>query len=236
MGALLEVTDIDAGYGDFQALFGCSMRVEEGECVAVIGANGAGKSTLLGAMVGEVAVWRGGLRYDGRDLTGSRTAARVRDGLVLVPEGRRLFPSLTVEENLKLGAFTGRPGPWNLGRVYELFPRLAERRGLSATSMSGGEQQACAIARALLSNPRLLLLDEVSLGLAPVIVRQIYDALPAIQAEGTTVVIVEQDITQAMAAADRVYCLLEGRVSLEGRPAAFDRAAITAAYFGSAVA
>lgn len=233
MTALLQAQGLRAGYGDLQALFDVDLTVDEGTCVAIIGANGAGKSTLLGTIAGEVALWSGSMRYAGEDLAGRRTAGRVADGIALVPEGRRLFPSLTVEENLRLGAYRGRPGPWTLPRVYELFPRLAERRNISATSMSGGEQQACAIGRALLSNPRLLLLDEVSLGLAPVIVKQIYDRLPTIRSEGTTVVVVEQDVTQALAAADHVVCLLEGRVSLTGRPEDLARDAITAAYFGT---
>jgi branched-chain amino acid transport system ATP-binding protein len=233
MSLLLDVDGIDAGYGDFQALFGVSLQVDEGETVGVIGANGAGKSTLLGAIAGVVRITAGTVRFDGADVAGVPAHVRVERGIALVPEGRRLFPSLTVEENLLAGAFTRRPGPWTVARVYELFPmlaRLAERR---AASLSGGEQQAVAIGRALMSNPRLALLDEVSLGLAPVVVRQLYDALPHIAAAGISVLLVEQDITQALTVADRVSCLLEGRVALAGAPQDLGRERLTAAYFGS---
>jgi branched-chain amino acid transport system ATP-binding protein len=233
MSLLLDVDGIDAGYGDFQALFGVSLQVDDGETVGVIGANGAGKSTLLGAIAGVVRITAGTVRFDGADVAGVPAHVRVGRGIALVPEGRRLFPSLTVEENLLAGAFTRRPGPWTVARVYELFPmlaRLAERR---AASLSGGEQQAVAIGRALMSNPRLALLDEVSLGLAPVVVRQLYDALPHIAAAGISVLLVEQDITQALTVADRVSCLLEGRVALAGAPQDLGRERLTAAYFGS---
>jgi len=230
---LLEVDGIDAGYGDLQALFGVSLRVDEGETVGVIGANGAGKSTLLGAIVGVVTITAGTIRFVGVDVAGLPPHARVGRGVALVPEGRRLFPSLTVEENLLAGAFTRRPGPWTLARVYDLFPMLGRLAGRRAASLSGGEQQAVAIGRALMSNPRLALLDEVSLGLAPVVVRQLYDALPHITAAGISVLLVEQDITQALAVADRVSCLLEGRVALAGPPQDLGRQRLTAAYFGS---
>jgi branched-chain amino acid transport system ATP-binding protein len=230
---LLEVDRLDAGYGDFQALFGVSLRVDEGETVGVIGANGAGKSTLLGAIAGIVRVMAGTIRYDGSDVAGVPAHVRVARGIALVPEGRRLFPTLTVEENLLAGAFTRRPGPWTVARVYELFPMLARLSARRAASLSGGEQQAVAIGRALMSNPRLALLDEVSLGLAPVVVRQLYDALPHIAAAGISVLLVEQDITQALSVAARVSCLLEGRVALSGAPQDLGRERLTAAYFGS---
>jgi branched-chain amino acid transport system ATP-binding protein len=230
---LLEVDRLDAGYGDFQALFGVSLRVDEGETVGVIGANGAGKSTLLGAIAGVVRVAAGTIRYDGTDVAGVPAHVRVARGIVLVPEGRRLFPSLTVEENLLAGVFTRRAGPWTVARVYELFPMLARLSARRAASLSGGEQQAVAIGRALMSNPRLALLDEVSLGLAPVVVHQLYDALPHITAAGISVLLVEQDITQALSVADRVSCLLEGRVALAGAPHDLGRERLTAAYFGS---
>jgi branched-chain amino acid transport system ATP-binding protein len=233
MSPLLDVGGIDAGYGDFQALFGVSLTVDEGETVAVIGANGAGKSTLLGAIAGVVRVTAGTIRFDGADVAGVPAHVRVGRGIALVPEGRRLFPGLTVEENLLAGAFSRRPGPWTVARVYELFPMLARLSTRRAASLSGGEQQAVAIGRALMSNPRLALLDEVSLGLAPVVVHQLYDALPQIAAAGITVLLVEQDLTQALTVADRVSCLLEGRVALAGAPQDLGRERLTAAYFGS---
>jgi branched-chain amino acid transport system ATP-binding protein len=231
--AVLEVKALDAGYGLFQALFGVELEVGEGEAVAIIGANGAGKSTLLKAIVGLVPVAHGEVRFDGRSLAGVPTHRRVDAGLALVPEGRRIFPSLSVAENLQIGAYRKRPGPWSAARVYDAFPLLQHLANRSAARLSGGEQQALAIGRALMSNPRVLLLDEVSLGLAPVAVQQLYAAVPAIRAQGTTLVIVEQDVNQALAAADRVSCLLEGRISLSGTPASLTRDAITAAYFGA---
>lgn len=237
MSALLEIEGVDARYGDFQALFDVSVSVDEGETVAIIGANGAGKSTLLGAVAGVVTVSSGTIRFAGDDLAGVSAHERVGRGIALVPEGRRLFPSLTVEENLLVGAFRRRPGRWTLERVYELFPHLARLARRNAASLSGGEQQAVAVGRALMANPRLALLDEVSLGLAPLVVRQLYTALPAIVAAGTSVLVVEQDISQALAVADRVWCLLEGRVSLAAqRPDELDRDRITAAYFGTTAA
>jgi branched-chain amino acid transport system ATP-binding protein len=230
--ALLEVEGVDAFYGDFQALFGVSLEVAEGETVAIIGANGAGKSTLLRTVCGLLPRTSGTVVFDGRPLAGVPTHRRVELGIALVPEGRRIFPSLSVEENLLVGAYRRRPGPWSVARVLELFPSLAGMRGRGGTMLSGGEQQMLAIGRALMANPRLLLLDEVSLGLAPIVVRRIYQALPAIVAEGTTAVLVEQDIGQALAAAARVWCLLEGRVALHGRPGELTREQITDAYFG----
>lgn len=230
--SLLEVRGVSAFYGDFQALFDLDLEVDEGETVAIIGANGAGKSTLLKVIAGLVPVQGGVLRYDGDAIDRLRVHERVRAGISLVPEGRRVFPSLSVAENLQVGAYRGRPGRWDLGTVQELFPVLRDRARRSAAVLSGGEQQALAIGRALMANPRLLLLDEVSLGLAPIVIRQLYDALPVIRAAGTTVLLVEQNIDQAMGAANRVYCLLEGRTALTGRPTELSRAQISTAYFG----
>jgi branched-chain amino acid transport system ATP-binding protein len=230
--ALLEVDRVASFYGDFQALFEVSLRVAEGETVAVIGANGAGKSTLLRTVAGLQGRGRGSVAFDGRPLDGVPTHRRLGLGIALVPEGRRIFPSLTVEENLRVGVVRDRAGRWDLGAVLELFPALADKRRRPGTLLSGGEQQMLAIGRALMANPRLLLLDEVSLGLAPLVVRRIYQTLPEITGGGATVVLVEQDIGQALAAADRVYCLLEGRVALQGRPAELTREQITDAYFG----
>ena len=229
---LLDVSGLDAWYGDFQALFDVSISVGEGEVVAIIGANGAGKSTLLRTIAGLQPRTTGSLTFDGAALAGVPAHRRVALGISLVPEGRRIFPSLSVEENLLVGAQPSRPGSWTVPAVLELFPLLGDKRRRGGSQLSGGEQQALAIGRGLMANPRLLLLDEVSLGLAPIVVRRIYEALPAIRAAGTTVVVVEQDIGQALRAADRVYCLLEGRVALEGVPAELDRDQIATAYFG----
>lgn len=231
--SLLEVEGLDAGYGLLQALFGIDLHVDEGEAVAIIGANGAGKSTLLKAVVGLVPVRSGAVSFAGRSLSGTPTHQRVGLGISLVPEGRRIFPSLSVDENLQVGAHQPRSGPWTRQRVYQTLPLLERIAQRSAARLSGGEQQALAIGRALMANPRLLLLDEVSLGLAPVVVRQLYAALPTIRSSGTTLLIVEQDVNQALEASDRVYCLLEGRVSLEGTPGELARDQITAAYFGA---
>ena len=228
----LQVRGLDARYGDFQALFGVSMRVTEGEVVAVIGANGAGKSTLLKCIAGAMAVRHNAILFHGVPIGGGPAHEVVSRGIALVPEGRRLFPSLTVEENLLVGGQLGRKGPWKLKRVYELFPVLEERRNQPAPSLSGGQQQMVAIGRALMSNPTLLLCDEISLGLAPIIVRDIYGRMPAIVAAGTAIVIVEQDIVQALGAARQVLCLQEGRVVLEGAADKVTREAIAAAYFG----
>jgi branched-chain amino acid transport system ATP-binding protein len=229
---LLEVRAIDAFYGDFQALFGVSLKVNAGEVVAVIGANGAGKSTLLKSIAGLIRPKAGDIAFEGAPIGAAPAFAVVKRGIALVPEGRRLFPSLTVEENLLIGGQSRRPGPWSLDRVYQLFPVLAERRHLPAPSLSGGQQQMCAIARALMSNPRLLLCDEISLGLAPIVVRDIYARLPAIVAEGLSLIVVEQDIAQALKAARQVYCLQEGRIALQGQAAELTRESISAAYFG----
>lgn len=232
MSPLLEVSELSSGYGDFRALYDISITVTEGETLAVIGANGAGKTTLLRAITGLVPTWSGLIRFDGQDLLSVPAHKRVAEGITMVPEGRLLFPSLNVRENLLVGGHGRRPGPWTVERVVEVFPLLAPLLGRPSAVLSGGEQQAVAIGRALMANPRLILLDEVSLGLAPVVVRQLYAALPEITAHGATALVVEQDIGQAMTVADQVVCLLEGRVSLEGPSAGLERADITAAYFG----
>ena len=229
---LLQVEALDAFYGDFQALFGVSLRVETGQAVAIIGANGAGKSTLLKSIAGLMPARPGAIRFDGAAIGALPAHAIAAHGITLVPEGRRLFASLTVEENLLIGGQLGRSGPWSLARVYGLFPALAERARMPAPSLSGGQQQMVALGRALMSNPRLMLCDELSLGLAPIVVRDIYAALPAILAEGTSLVIVEQDVVQALRAASHAYCLQEGRVALAGAARALTREAIAAAYFG----
>jgi len=229
---LLETRGLAAWYGDAQALFGIDFRVAAGEVVAMIGANGAGKSTFLKSLTGLVRVKPDAVRWQGQPIGGRPAGEIVRMGLALVPEGRRLFPSLTVEENLLMGAFAGRPGPWSLDRLYRLFPILRERRKSPGTSLSGGQQQMVAIGRALMSNPRVLLCDELSLGLAPIVIREIYDALPSIASEGMAVVIVEQDVGLAQRVSERVVCLQEGRISLEGDSLSLTREQIAEAYFG----
>jgi branched-chain amino acid transport system ATP-binding protein len=229
---LLRTQNLSAFYGDFQALFGIDVGVEQGETVAIIGANGAGKTTFLRAVAGALATAPDSVLFEGQPIGRKSPHEIVRLGIAMVPEGRRLFSSLSVEENLLLGTHSERDGPWNLKRVYELFPRLHDLRRLPAPSLSGGQQQMAAIGRALMSNPRLLLCDELSLGLAPVVIRDIYECLGAVAAEGTTIVLVEQDINRALDASSRFYCFQEGRLALSAPTKNFDRAAITAAYFG----
>ncbi|MGZ5908003.1 MAG: ABC transporter ATP-binding protein, partial [Reyranella sp.] len=217
MSPLLETRALTAFYGDFQALYGVDFEVAPGEVVAIIGANGAGKSTFLRSLAGLVRSAGNGIRFDGASIDGLAPHLIARRGLALVPEGRRLFPSLSVEENLAIGGDRGAAGPWTLAAIYDLFPMLRERRAAPATALSGGQQQMVAIGRALLSNPRLLLCDELSLGLAPTVAKDIYAVFPRIRAAGAAIVLVEQDIGQAMRAADRLYCFQEGQVSLSGR-------------------
>jgi branched-chain amino acid transport system ATP-binding protein len=231
---LLQTRRLTAFYGDFQALYGIDTTLEKGETIAIIGANGAGKSTFLKAIAGLIHGAADSVLLDGSPIGAHAAADIVKLGIALVPEGRRLFPSLNVEENLLIGGYGRKaPGPWTLDRVYALFPILKERRVSATPTLSGGQQQMAAIGRALMSNPRILLCDEISLGLAPIIIADIYATLPQIKAEGTSVVLVEQDIVQAMKVADRVYCFQEGRLSLTGRPRDLTRDQIHRAYFGS---
>jgi len=233
MSELLRLSDLDAHYGDFRALYGLDLTVSEGEVVAIIGANGAGKTTLMRSISGLLANAPEQVRYRGKSIGALRADQVAGFGIALVPEGRQLFQSLSVEENLMIGGKLGRAGPWSLAKVYELFPVLKERRHQASTSLSGGQQQMVAIGRALMANPELILFDEISLGLAPVIIRQIYDALPGIVGEGMTAMIVEQDIGH-QADQRRAPCLQEGRVSLEGTTGEVTHDQITAAYFGVA--
>jgi branched-chain amino acid transport system ATP-binding protein len=232
MATLLQTNGLTAFYGDAQALFGIDFEVDEGEMVAIIGANGAGKSTFMKSVTGLVRAPREQIRFKGDAIGGLPPGDIVKRGIALVPEGRRLFPSLSVEENLLMGAFAGRAGPWNLQRLFAMFPILKDKRALPATSLSGGQQQMVAIGRALMSNPELLLCDELSLGLAPIVIKEIYDAMPAICGEGMTVVIVEQDVSMAMRMARRLYCFQEGRISLRGASDALTREQVSLAYFG----
>jgi branched-chain amino acid transport system ATP-binding protein len=231
-GPLLETRGLTAFYGDSQALFGIDFRIERNETVAIIGSNGAGKSTLLKSIIGLVRAKAEAIYFDGKDIGGNPVYRIVAQGISLVPEGRCLFPSLSVEENLSIGGYSKRPGPWNLEAVYAAFPMLKEKRKVAATALSGGQQQMVAIGRALMANPQLLLCDEISLGLAPVIIKELYAHLERITANGTTLIVVDQDINQAMAVSDRVYCVREGRVVLEGRPPDLGREEVTKAYFG----
>jgi branched-chain amino acid transport system ATP-binding protein len=233
---MLQLTDINAGYGGFQALFGVSLEVAAGEAVAVIGPNGAGKTTLLRVISGLLPPTSGRMMVEGRDFVAMPPHRIVEAGIAHVPESRRLFPRLSVQENLRMGAFiaTARPRfSERLEYVYALFPRLRERSNQLAGTLSGGEQQMCAIARALMSGPKLVLLDEPSMGLAPVVVAQVFDLVRRIRSEGYTVLIVEQNVRQVLKVVDRAYLLEVGRVKAQG--AAAELAAskeIRAAYMG----
>ena len=236
MSALLATHGLAAFYGDFQALFGIDFAIHAGEAVGIIGANGAGKSTFLKTVTGLLPAAPERIVFDGRPIGGLPAAAIVRRGIAMVPEGRRLFPSLSVEENLLIGGYAKRAGPWTPARVYELFPALRELRALPGNALSGGQQQMVAIGRALLANPRLLICDEISLGLSPLVVQGLYQTLPAMMREGLTVIIVEQDVGLAQRTTSRLYCFQEGRVSLQGASSELTRTAISAAYFGSTAA
>lgn len=229
---VLEVSGLTVFHGQLCALSELNLRVGAGEVHAIIGANGAGKSTLLRTLAGLHRPAAGTIKFEGTDVTAEPPDRRLAAGMSLVPEGRRLFPSLTVEENLLVGAHRGRPGPWDLARVYDLFGWMRERRRQRTAQLSGGEQQAVAIGRALVANPHVLLLDELSLGLAPVVVRQIYGLLPELLGTGMTVLLVEQDVSQAVRVATHIQCLLEGRTTLDGEPQTFTPEQIEAAYFG----
>jgi branched-chain amino acid transport system ATP-binding protein len=233
--ARLSTHGLTAQYGQFKALFGVDLHVDAGECIAIIGANGAGKTTLMRSITGVLRNAPEMIRHNG-DAIGARSADQIlQRGIAMVPEGRKLFPSLSVEENLLIGGQVRRgSGRWSLDEIYALFPILKERRHSPGTALSGGQQQMVAIGRALMSNPELLLCDEISLGLAPVVIRDIYAALPAIRATGAAVIVVEQDISRALSVADRVYCMMEGRVTLTAPAKDVTREAIHAAYFGAA--
>jgi len=230
--SLLAVEHLDVRHGLLHAVRNVSFTVEDGEILALVGANGAGKTTLLRAIAGAHRPSSGRVVFDGRDLARERAHARVRRGITLVPEGRKLFGEMTVEENLVIGGATRRPGRWNLQTVLEAFPMLREHRRQRGGSLSGGEQQATAIGRALMTNPRLLLIDEISLGLSPVAIGRLYESLKTVIDAGTTVVLVEQDLSRTLRVATRLVCMLEGRVVLEGKAAELSREQVTSAYFG----
>ncbi|WP_066262557.1 ABC transporter ATP-binding protein [Hydrogenophaga flava] len=229
---LLEVDSVDVFYGDFQAVSGVSLSLSAGEVLALIGANGAGKTTLLRAVTGLLAPRAGRIRFDGDDVTGLPAEALARRGVAMVPEGRMLFPSLTVEENLQMGTLTRRRGPWTLDAVYGVFPVLKELRQRNAMQLSGGQQQMVAIGRALLGNPRLLVCDELSLGLAPLVVEEIYRTFDRIRGADLAIVLVEQDVARARSVSDRLTCLLKGQVTLQGASQGITLPQVTAAYFG----
>lgn len=229
---ILHTNKLNAYYGDFQALFELDIALAEGEVVAIIGANGAGKSTLMRSIAGLNHNDAKQISYRGNAIGSLRADQVARKGIALVPEGRQLFASLSVEENLIIGARAKRPGKWELSSVYQLFPILEERKAVPATELSGGQQQMVAIGRALMSNPDLILFDEISLGLAPIIIKSIYDALPGIIDGGISAMIVEQDINKALSVSSRFYCLAEGKVALEGDSKNVQRDDISRAYFG----
>ncbi|GAB4271046.1 MAG: ABC transporter ATP-binding protein [Pararhodobacter sp.] len=229
---ILAVHGLSAGYGDFQALFDVSFALEEGGLLGLVGANGAGKSTLFKAILGQLPRKRDMVHFRGQPIGHLKTEVMLRLGIAQVPEGRRLFPSLSVEENLQLAAERGRKGDWTLRRVYDLFPILREKRMARSMSLSGGQQQMVAIGRALVANPAVILFDEISLGLAPIVVSDVYAAMPEILKSGVSAIVVEQDIERVRAIADTLVCLNEGRVVLSGPTRDFTKAQITTAYFG----
>lgn len=232
--ALIETKGLTAFYGDFQALFGIDIAVDAGETIAIIGANGAGKTTLMRSISGVLSNEPGAILHNDAPIGALPAPDVLARGIAMVPEGRKLFPSLTVEENLLVGAYGRKAqGQWTLESLYALFPALRERRKSPAMALSGGQQQMVAIGRALMSNPSVLLCDELSLGLAPAVVRTIYAAFPRIRASGASIVIVEQDIGQALKVADRVYCMMEGRITLSGRASELGHDGIHKAYFGA---
>ncbi len=229
----LAVEHLTVHHGQLRAVDDVSLYVNAGEVLAIIGANGAGKSTLLRTIAGLHQPSSGAISFNGEDISKRPTHRRVRLGISLVPEGRRLFSSMTLEENLRVGAHRAAPGPFDFDAIYALFPWMVDRRRHKVFQFSGGEQQAVAISRALVANPKVLLLDEVSLGLAPIVIERLYEVIPDIVSHGIGVLLVEQDVSQGLRVANRVLCLLEGRVSLEGTPDTLSAKEIEEAYFGS---
>ncbi|ADU67591.1 high-affinity branched-chain amino acid ABC transporter ATP-binding protein LivF [Pantoea sp. At-9b] len=233
---MLTIESVSAHYGKIQALHNVSLYINQGEIVTLIGANGAGKTTLLGTLCGEPRATAGTITFDGKTITDWQTARIMREAIAIVPEGRRVFSRMTVEENLAMGGFFASRSQYQerIERVYDLFPRLAERKVQRAGTMSGGEQQMLAIGRALMSQPRLLLLDEPSLGLAPIIIQQIFDTIEQLRKEGMTIFLVEQNANQALKLADRGYVLENGHVVLEDSgEALLSNEAVRSAYLGA---
>ncbi len=229
---LLKVSGLDAYYGDFQAIYNVNIDLESGQTVALIGPNGAGKTTLLRSIAGWVSVDRRAIQFDGEFIGGRPANEVVALGVGLVPEGRRLFPSLTVAENLAMGQESGRTGIWTQEKVLEVFPTLRDRLHHLGSELSGGQQQMVAIGRALMSNPRLLLFDEFSLGLAPTVVNDIVHALPEVRAAGISIILVDQDVRRALAMSDYAYCILEGKINLCGPSDTIDFNDIDIVFFG----
>jgi branched-chain amino acid transport system ATP-binding protein len=232
MGLALTIEHLEVFYGQFQALFDIHLSVEEGQTVAIIGANGAGKTTLLRTICGSLKSASGTIRFREQLISNQPAYTLAAQGIVMVPEGRKLFPSLSVEENLNIGSYSGRTGYWTLEKIYQTFPVLQERKHHRATQLSGGQQQMVAIGRALMANPTLLLMDELSLGLAPIVVNELYEVIRQVSKQGTTVILVEQDVNRGLKEASYVYCLLEGKLSLSGVPQELQQEAISRAYFG----
>ena len=234
--SLLKIESLVARHGLLTAVQGISLDIEQGETLALVGANGAGKTTLLRTVAGVHPVSGGRIVFDGEDVSSMPAHRRAAAGLALVPEGRRLFPAMTVEENLLVARSAKREGRWNLATVLDAFPQLVPKLKAAAGTLSGGQQQAVAIGRALMTNPRVLLLDEVSLGLSPLAVQGVYDSLRALMGmgreQGTTVVLVEQDLKRTFQVADRIVCLLEGRVVASGRTDEMTREQVMDCYFG----
>lgn len=229
---ILETKKLNAFYGDFQALFEISIDLFEGEIVSIIGANGAGKSTFMRSVTGLIDKVDNEINFNGLSIKNLRADEIAQKGIAMVPEGRKLFPSLTVEENLLIGSQTKRSGPWKLSSVYEFFPDLYDKKNIPSNLLSGGQQQMAAIGRALMSNPEVILFDEISLGLAPIIIKNIYQNLPLVIKDGMSAIVVEQDINKAIEISDRVYCLQEGRIALTGGSKKLTREEISKAYFG----
>lgn len=219
MSSVLEVRDVVSGYGEVQILWGVSLRLEKGKLTTLVGSNGVGKTTLLRTVMGQLRPWQGSIHFQGRDITRLPPHARADEGLVLVPEGRQLFTDMTVSENLEMGAFSRRALPHrkrNLERVFDLFPRLMERQHQKAGTLSGGEQQMLAVARGLMAEPEILAVDELSLGLSPILSLSLFETMRRLQAEGLTILLVEQNVHMALAISDYAYVLSEGRIWMEG--------------------
>lgn len=229
---ILEVQNLDVNHGQLKAVDNVSLSIQKGDIVGLIGANGAGKTTLLRSIAGAHPPISGSIKLNDVDITALASHQRVRDGLSLVPEGRKLFTDMTVEENLLLGVNAGRSGEWHVERIFEIFPNLSKRRHAKTGTLSGGEQQATAIGRALMCNPEVLILDEVSLGLSPLVVDQVYQSLTTLVDLKTTLIIVEQDLARIMKFATRAVCMLEGRVVMDLPMSQVSRESITDAYFG----